>query len=94
MENYTITMRIYTELGKEHIYNIDYYHIEDKNLTVHSTKQDDDIFSTIKCGGPCYISLSSCGNKYEFYKECCLNNCLIKNNSITFKSLDNSPCRR
>lgn len=87
-------MRIYTNFGKENVYSIDYYRIEGKTLTTYSTNQDDDIFSTIKNGEPCCISLISHNNKYETYKECCLEHCFIENNSITFKSLDNHPCRR
>lgn len=83
MEDYSITMRIYTQFGKEHIYHIDYYRLIGKTLRVYSVKEDD-IFDAIKCGEPCCISLLV--NNELGRSECHLDRCSIKDNCITFVS--------
>ena len=74
MRGYTITMRVWTCLGKENIFSIDYYHIRNNKLIITDDREQH-ICRCVGAGKPCCISFLS-NNDFEYrveeFRQCSL----------------------
>ena len=83
-----ITMRVWTNMGKEHIYHINYFRSHSSSLEINSDDLDS-ILHIVEAGNPCNISFitHSSGNKTESCSEHSFHGCTVVKGSIHFQAL-------
>ena len=86
--NQTITMRIWTKLGKEHIYYVSDFRVHNGEILIGSSELDN-IKATIRAGQPCSLSFLTCESEDEVgrYIEHSYRVCTINSERIVFDAL-------
>ena len=83
-----ITMRVWTNMGKEHIYPVDYFRTHSSTLEIGSDVMDS-ILCVVDTGAPCTISFLTCTSEDEVgrYSEHNYRGCTVVKGSIRYLAL-------